>query len=582
MNANVRLEHALGTGNAIRAEYSRRTQDRNNLGVGDFELPEHAYASDTTTDTLRVRNTRVWNKKIFSELKFEFVNSTTKNTSRSQDPTLRVLDAFTGGGAGQSGERTGRQFVLDQSVDFSIRKHTVRTGLLFEAGQWDSTQQANANGTYTFSSLADFQAGLARTFSRRVGDPDVSYSQYQAGWYVQDDFRPRKNLQVGLGLRQELQTHVNDKWNLSPRVAFTWTVAKTNIRGGWGLFYDWLDSAVYEQSVRVDGIRQVDEIIVNPTYPVSATSGGTRLPASRIQVAPSLTQPLVQQASLGFDKNLKTWLGVRADYMWTRGYSVLRSINVNAPVNGVRPDPAVGNVSEISSTGRRASDRLNVGVNARVPKYRIFGNLMYQWASVRNSADSALSLPSDSTNPNADWGPAMQDVRHRVFILGNFPLPWGLRAGVNAQVSSARPYNITTGLDDNGDTVFNDRPAGVTRNSARGDMQATADIRVTRSFNLGGRLSGGPEGVPMGGAPPPPPAASMQPGMGGGGGDGPRMVLMEGSNARYRLDLYVNVQNVFNRTNLNQFTGNLLSPFYGVATSAGPARRAEIGATISF
>lgn len=578
MNVNIRVEQALSAGNAIRAEYQRRTQDRNNLGVGDFDLLDRSYATDATTDTLRLRNTRLFGKKVFSELKFELVQTATENTSFSSSPTLRVLDAFTGGGAGQSGRREGRQFLVDQSVDFTVRKHALRAGLLFEAGQWDSTQQTNDNGTYTFSSLAEFQAGIARTFTRRVGDPLVSYSQYQLGWYLQDDFRLSKNVQASLGLRQEIQTNLGDKFNLAPRAALTWTVAKTNVRAGYGIFYDWFESGTYEQTVRVDGVRQIDEVILNPTFPVTATSGGTRLPASRIQAAGDLTQPTIHQASIGFDKNLKEWMGVRADYMWTRGYNVLRSVNVNAPVNGLRPDPSVGIVSEISSTGRRASDRLSVGLNMRVPSRRIFSNVMYQLGSVRNHADGPLSLPADSNNPDADWGPAMQDVRHRLFVMGNFPLPYGLRAGLNAQVSSARPYNITTGLDANNDTVFNDRPVGVGRNAARGASQMTVDLRLTRSFNLGGLLPGG-EGVPMGSASA---AAQPGPGMGGGGGDGPRMMIMEGSNSRYRADLYVNFQNLFNQTNLNAFTGNQLSPFFSRATSAGPARRIEVGATMSF
>ncbi len=587
VNASIRVEQALGAGNAVRAEYQRRTQDRRNLGVGDFDLAERAFSTDAITDTLRLRNTRVLGKKAFGELKFEFVQTSTKNASLSQTPTLRVLDAFTGGGAGQTGVRDGRQFVLDQSVDFTVRKHALRAGLLFEAGHWDSTQQTNANGTYTFSSLAEFQAGLARNFSRRVGDPAVSYTQYQAGWYAQDDFRLQKNLQVSLGLRQELQTHVNDKWNLAPRAAFTWTVAKTNVRGGWGLFYDWFESGTYEQTVRVDGVRQIDEVVVNPTYPITATSAGTRLPASRIQTAPSLDQPIVQQASLGFDRNLTAWMGIRGDYMWTRGYRMLRSVNVNAPLDGARPDPLVGNVSELRSTGERAQDRVNLGLNVRVPNRRIFGNVMYQWASTRNVADNPLSLPSNSNDPDVDWGPAMQDVRHRVFVMANFPLLAGLRAGFNLQASSGRPYNITAGIDTNGDTVFNDRPEGVARNSVRAAGQVNADLRITRSFNLGGLLRGGAEGVPMGGPPMPlPGGAAAQRGMGGGpgggGGDGPQMVVMEGSNSRYRLDLYANFQNLFNRTNLNAFIGNQLSPFFGIATSAGPARRVELGATISF
>ena len=588
VNASIRVEQALSAGNALRAEYQRRTQDRENLGVGDFELPEHAYGTSSVTDTLRLRNTRVLGKKAFSELKFEFVQSTTDNASFSALPTLRVLDAFTGGGAGQNGTREGRQFVIDQSLDFTLRKHSLRAGLLFEAGQWDSTQQANANGTYTFSSLADFQAGLARTYTRRVGDPAVSYSQYQAGWYAQDDFRLTRNLQVSLGLRQELQTHVNDPWNLAPRAAFTWTVAKTNVRGGWGVFYDWFESGTYEQTIRADGVTQFDEVVLNPTYPITATSAGTRLPASKIQTADSLAQPIVQQASLGFDRNVTAWLGVRGDYMWTRGYNMLRAVNVNAPIDGVRPDALLGNVTELRSTGERAQDRVSIGLNLRVPNRRIFGNVMYQWASTRNFADSALGLPSNSNDPDADWGPAAQDVRHRLFVMANVPLMFGARAGLNLQASSGRPYSITIGLDSNGDTVFNDRPTGVSRNSERAAGMMTADLRITRSFNLGGLLRGGSEGVPMGSGPAPPPAAAQR-GMGGGpggpgGGDGggPQMMIMEGSNSRYRLDLYANFQNLFNRTNLNSFIGNQLSPFFGSATSAGPARRMELGATISF
>ena len=60
------------------------------------------------------------------------------------------------------------------------------------------------------------------------------------------------------------------------------------------------------------------------------------------------------------------------------------------------------------------------------------------------------------------------------------------------------------------------------------------------------------------------------------------MMIMEGSNSRYRLDLYVSAQNLFNRTNFNNFVGNLSSPYFGTATSAMPARRLEIGATVSF
>ena len=585
VNASVRFEQLLGPTSQIRAEYSRRENTRSNLGVGDFELRDRAYAIDTVTDALRIRNTRTLGKSVFSELRVEATQSANTTTSVSNAPAIRVLDQFSTGGAGQMGTREGRQFTLAQNFDFSINKHMLRAGVLVDAGFWDSNQQTNANGTFIFSSMDDYLAGRPRTYTRRIGDPNVAYSQLEAGWFIQDDFRVSKNLNVSVGVRLEVQTNMDDRFNLAPRAAFTYALRKGNIRGGYGMFYDWLDANVYEQVVRVDGTHQIDEVIVNPSYPDVGLGGGTALAASRIQLGPQLSQPTIQQASIGWERPFGEWANFRTDYMWTRGHDTLRAVNVNAPVAGVRPDPAVGNVTQIESTGRRALDRFNVFLLLRNPRIRgLMGNVSYQYANARNFADSPLTLPGDSTNPDADWGPSATDIRHRVFFMFNTPLPYSLRASMQAQYSSAPPFNVTTGVDDNGDTVFNDRPAGVGRNSARGASQWNVNLRVNRSINLGGVLGGdGP--MMLGGPPPPPPSNNQQgPGVGAGaGGGGPvQMVTMDGNASRYRLDVYVQVFNLLNTANYNAFVGNVLSPYFGQATSAAPPRRIEIGASLSF
>ncbi len=581
MNFMARIEQQIGANGQLQAEYTRRQNDRRNLGVGDFDLPSRAYAVDNSTDIFRVRSTGVVGKKVFSEFRFSLIDSVLSTTPDSLLPTIRVNDEFTTGGAGQMGDRKAREIDVAQNFDFTIgRRHSLRTGVLFESGWWDSDQRSNATGTYTFTSMERYDLGLPATYAIRVGDPLVEYSQVKAGWFIQDDFRLTRSLQISAGLRHELQTQVASKWNFAPRGAFTWNATRTaTVRGGYGIFYDWYDSAVYEQTIRVDGQHQVDVIVQNPAFPV-IEGGGDRLPASIIRSA-SLDQPIIHQASIGFEKPLTPWADLRTDYMLTRGYNTLRSVNVNAPVNGVRPDPTAGNITEVQSSGKRAMDRLTVAFNARYMPRRILGMVMYQLGSTRNYADSATMLPSDSTNPDADWGPAAQDVRHRIFFNFNAPIARGVRMGFNMQGASALPYNVITGFDDNGDTVFNDRAPGVTRNSARGAMQWTANMRLNRSIGLGGTRTG-PPNMPL---PPPPPtggAMAQRVGGGPGGGDGPQMVVMEGGNQRYRLDLYLNVQNLFNRTNYNAFIGNQQSEFFGQATSAGPARRVEVGASISF
>jgi len=583
MNFNARVEHLIGGQSQIQAEYSRRQNDRSNLGVGDFDLPERAFATDNATDTFRIRSTSVIGKKVFSELRFSVIDSVLSTTSLSTQPTIRVNEAFNAGGAGQMGDRRAREIEVAQNFDFTIgRRHSMRAGVLLEAGWWNSNQRSNAFGTYTFTSLEAYRAGTPATYSIRTGDPVVEYSQVKAGWFVQDDFRPSRALQLSVGLRQEIQTQVDSRWNLAPRGAFTWNATRTTtVRGGYGIFYDWYDAALHEQTIRVDGNHQVDLIVQNPAFPVT-DAAGQRLPPSVIR-AGHIEQPLIQQASIGVERPLAPWADFRSDYMWTRGRNTLRSINVNAPINGVRPNPEVGNVSEIQATGKRASDRFTVAVNARYMPRRLMGMVMYQYNNARNFADSPTALPSDSTNPDADWGPSAQDVRHRIFFNVNAPLVNGVRVGLNVQGSSPLPYNITTGFDNNGDTVFNDRAPGVTRNSGRGAAQWTTNIRFNKSIGLGG-LRQGPPNMPMPPTPPPSGGAMNQRVGGGapGGGEGPQMVVMEGGNTKYRFDLFLNIQNAFNNVNYNAFVGNQLSPFFGTATSAAAPRRVEVGFSLGF
>jgi outer membrane receptor protein involved in Fe transport len=89
-------------------------------------------------------------------------------------------------------------------VDWARGRHAVRFGSLVEGGRSRSDNRTNYLGTFTFASLADYQAGLASTYTRRDGDPLVDYSHWQAGVFMQDDWRARRNLTLSAGLRHEV------------------------------------------------------------------------------------------------------------------------------------------------------------------------------------------------------------------------------------------------------------------------------------------------------------------------------------------------------------------------------------------
>ena len=100
----------------------------------------------------------------------------------------------------------------------------------------------------------------ATSFTQRNGQVNTEFEQIQLGIYWQDDIRLNNKLSVSIGVRNELQSHINDRLNPMPRLGFTATPwgNRTAIRGGYGLFYDWYSANLDDQTLRVDGVSQRD------------------------------------------------------------------------------------------------------------------------------------------------------------------------------------------------------------------------------------------------------------------------------------------------------------------------------------
>ena len=575
LNLSTRVEHALSKTHTLLGEYQRNASRFDNLGVGDFDLPERAYTNDTAEHLFRLADTGAIGKKLVNEFRLQARWQEIEKVSASQATTVNVLNAFTGGGAQLRGERRVREFELADNLDFVVGRHALRAGLLYEAARYRSDEQQNANGTFLFASLDDFRAARPTTFSLRRGDPLVTFPQHQFGLYLQDDFKLSKSVSLSLGLRHEWQSDVDDRLNLAPRFGIAWSPfknGKTTLRAGAGIFYSWLDSSVTEQTLRVDGQRQRDFIVQNPGFP-DPLSGGTQmtLPGSKITLDPALRMPSVRMFSVGLQRQLDGLGMMMVNYFHQRGHNQLRGHNINVPVDGARPEPRFGNITQVESTAASRTSSLSINLNIAQPQKRFFSAFNYFYSRSTNEADSPFSMPADNFNLAAERGPAASDIRHRFFAMLNYQLPYSIRVGSVIQYSSAPPYTVTTGFDDNGDTVSNDRPAGVGRNSERGDGRFEVGMRLSYGFGFGAPKESAGAGTPQirvirGGD------ADVLGGMGG-----PRL-----ENKRFRGEWYVQAYNLFNNTNKVGFSGVQTSPFFGQPTSALPGRRLESGLRFGF
>src|SRR5436189_1401048 len=120
-------------------------------------------------------------------------------------------------------------------------------------------------------------------------------------------------------------------------------------------------------------------------------------------------------------------------YQTLRGRSQIRSRDINTPdpATGLRPEPAIGSVTQFESTGKSARDSLSVNIGYAVPRRQMNVGMTYTLAQFKNHADNATQLPVDSYNPDAEWGPASQDVRHRLQTNIFLPPVAGFRLSVN-------------------------------------------------------------------------------------------------------------------------------------------------------
>ena len=149
-------------------------------------------------------------RRAFTNTRLEFGWGDSASRSAIDAVTIQVNDAFTSGGAQVTGGRRTRTINLASDLDYVRSIHSVRMGVVLNAGSYHSDDSANYLGTYTFESLTAYEAGRPRSYTRRIGDPNIDYFNLQAAVYIQDDIRVRKGLTITPGLRYEAQTHLSD------------------------------------------------------------------------------------------------------------------------------------------------------------------------------------------------------------------------------------------------------------------------------------------------------------------------------------------------------------------------------------
>lgn len=483
------------------------------------------------------------------------------------DPNLPVL------------RRTRTTHVSD-ALTLDRGRHHLKLGGEFHAYQSDGYNHLFARGQMTFSGaftgqpFADFLLGFPTVTLLAANDNRQALRTWSGAGFLQDDWRLNQRLTVNTGLRYEyfepprdtdnrmailnLDTHKvqqvgqagvppsglnRDLNNLAPRAGVSYDLTGSGqwlLRGGYGLFYD--SGTLIENSA----------LYFNPPYwtlslwvpnPVPVSIANPFPPERAIATAPTINtinpdfhNGYAQEGTAGIDGVVKgTSINVR--YVMSHGYDLVRKSNINQPFPGPglaaarRPDPTLGDVLLVESTGSSTYKALNATVTRRL-RHGVELRAAYTLSKSMDNTSAFLATdgddntPQDSRNLGAEWGPSDYDVRNHLVLTAVVSTPDSAPAWLRHWQASAlftamsgRPFTPRVSFDNSntgnvgGGSFAYDRPNVVSagtpgavgydgryfviaprytfgsagRDSLVGPGYATLDAMFSRQVTLGAR-----------------------------------------------------------------------------------------------
>ncbi|HEU4871187.1 MAG TPA: TonB-dependent receptor [Pyrinomonadaceae bacterium] len=476
--------------------------------------------------------------------------------------------------------------------------------------------------------------GGASQFSIAGGNPLATVKQTDVSIYLQDEWKVRPNFTLSPGLRYENQTNIDSNFNFAPRIAFAWSPVlgggkkaapakpagtaagpttaapaataatpaapapaapagppKMVIRGGVGIFYSRISEDVTLNALRFNGENQQQFLVTDPAVldlfpivpPIDILDTFSQPQVRRVK-ADDLATFRSMRATFSVERMLPKNVRLTFSYAHSHFDRLRRYVNINAPLggtyipgqpnSGVRPfGNEAGNIFEYQSTGRSIANSFNVNINGTVKKINFFGG--FSFGKTRGTDQGSSGAPFDAYDFSNEYARSPFSSLIFTHFGGNYTAPYGITLSMFGIATSGQPFNITTGVDTNGDTLYTERPAFATDLNEPGVVITPfgaldptpspgqtiiprnigrAPGFVTVSFSLGKAFKFGPAIEPK--APPPgtprtTDASSTQP--------PPKPAPIQ---RPYTLSFSMNVNNIFNRTNEGPPVGNMASPYF--------------------
>ncbi len=259
-----------------------------------------------------------------------------------------------------------------------------------------------------------------------AGDGRFHRSNFETAWYVQDTWKPRPNLLIEAGVRQDRDDIIRNL-TTSPRVAVNWSPfgwEDTKLSGGYAIVYDATSLRTFTRhldqrtlTTHFDSAGQVDR---GPLVTLFTLDRPVRKP------------PRYENWTLGFEQRLPGDFFARGNYLRKRGrdgFTFVNTMGTNGPDVG---EPAAfgaegfDGVFVLRNLRNDLFDSFEITVRRTFRKQHVW---LASYTRSRALSDAALDISIDNPVLVGDnFGPMPWDSPHRFLSWAYFPLTkkWGL------------------------------------------------------------------------------------------------------------------------------------------------------------
>jgi len=559
----ARLDHELTTAHQISARYAYGYYGDRNFSFGPFVAEGARLNTQLPSHSILLADYWSVNDRTNNELRFQFFRVGVKLDSNSDRPLEVRPSSINGSFSSMPQDRTEERIQITDNLSYLLvaknSSHSFKTGIDFQALPIDQSFNNYGRGSYEFETDEPFDPSNPFTFPVQsiFGGPSSNRrTSITFGFYFSDDWMISNQVTLNLGIRYDIETQPydddfqtpvpflvepdTDGNNWSPRLGLAYQAGeRTVIRTGYGRFY----TRAYNMSPGVSNQPLI--ITINPDYQgfPNPTAGDSFSEVSFSGIDPDFDVPYTDQFSFGADHEFTRNLAVSADYIRTGGKNEILRVEGNPidAVTGERIFPEFGSIPLFSGVGNSEYDGLQVFLRTRSGGRFSYG-LGYTLSRTRNDHNSISDFIENVADLKNEEGLSLNDARHRLTFNGLAELPWNLQVSGTLILTSAQPFYVASGIDENGDGIFNERPPGVERNAGHGEPFKRLDLRISRVFDV-------------------------------------RKIQVEG---------IVEFYNLFNNKNIDPDTinGIVVSPNFGKGgSSANPlyiARQVQLGARLRF